>query len=351
MKPPVFVLGCPRSGTTLLYHMLLSSGGFALYRSETQFFDMILPRFGYLRSERSRESLIEQWLASHYFERSGLYGPMIKERMLSECGEGADFLRIVMESIAENQNVDRWAETTPAHLLYIPEIKRAFPDALILHVIRDGRDCALSLDRQGWIAPLPWDRKHPLLAAGLYWEWMVRKGRESGRATTDYMEVSFEELTSSPAPSLARIGEFINHDLDYDRIQSVAIGSVSRPNTSFADAIDREGFKPAGRWKSRFPKEELALFEMSAGDLLEELGYELTCSSHSLPGRINAKTRRSLYNLYFETKHWAKSHTPLSRFLTDTSLLRNGPHNSRGRERVAYSDEEISNKKMEGIKN
>jgi hypothetical protein len=330
MKPPVFVLGCPRSGTTLLYHMILSSGGFAVYRAETQFFDMILPRFGQLKSGKSREALMEQWLASHYFERSGLERKLIKERVLKECRGGADFLRIVMESIAESQNVDRWAETTPAHLLYIPEIKKAFPDALILHIIRDGRDCALSLDRQKWITPLPWDKNHRLLAAGSFWDWIVRKGRKHGRAIVpDYMEVHFEELIKEPVNTLARIGSFINHDLDYERIQQVAIGSVSKPNTSFDDGSAQKKFMPIGRWRERFPEEEIKLFEVGSGALLEELGYELACPACKLPERMNAKTRHSLYNLYFNTKQWVKSHTPLSRFMVDTSLLQRGPQYSR----------------------
>lgn len=335
MKPPVFVLGCPRSGTTLLYHMLLSSGGFAIYRAETQFFDMILPRFGYLKTERSREALLEQWLKSHYFERSGLDKEMIRARVLKECREGADFLRIVMESIAESQNVDRWAETTPAHLLYIPEIKKAFPDALVLHIIRDGRDCALSLDRQGWITPLPWDKDHRLLAAGSYWEWIVRKGRKHGRAIApDYMEIRFEDLIKKPAKTLAGIGSFIKHDLDYERIQKVAIGSVGKPNTSFGKGAEKTGFRPIGRWRKLFPKKERALFEMGSGALLEELGYELSSSNHH-SSELSAKTRHSLYNLYFETKQWAKSHTPLSRFMIDISLLRYGPQNLRHQSKMA----------------
>jgi hypothetical protein len=43
---PVFVVGCPRSGTTVLYHMLLSAGGFAVYRSESNVFNLLVTRFG-----------------------------------------------------------------------------------------------------------------------------------------------------------------------------------------------------------------------------------------------------------------------------------------------------------------
>src|SRR5713226_65909 len=70
-KAPVFVLGCPRSGTTVLYHMLLSAGGFAVYRAESNVFNLLVPRFGDLRSEKNRRRLLDYWLRSKLFHVSG----------------------------------------------------------------------------------------------------------------------------------------------------------------------------------------------------------------------------------------------------------------------------------------
>ena len=70
-----------------------------------------------------------------------------------------------MGDIAEQQGASRWGECTPEHLLYIDKIKRDIPDAKVIHVIRDGRDVAVSLDRQRWIRPFPWDKKQSLLVA------------------------------------------------------------------------------------------------------------------------------------------------------------------------------------------
>ena len=57
-KAPVFVLGCPRSGTTLLYHMLLSAGNFAVYRAESQVFNLLEPHFGSLSQAANRRKLL-----------------------------------------------------------------------------------------------------------------------------------------------------------------------------------------------------------------------------------------------------------------------------------------------------
>src|SRR5438309_4788233 len=216
-KQPVFVLGSPRSGTTLLYHMLLSAGDFAIYRTESNVFNLLVPRFGNLNVRGNRQKLMNAWLSSKLFTRSGLDAHEIEAKILEECRNGGDFLKMVMEEIACQQGVKRWADCTPEHLLYLSEIKRTIPDALVIHILRDGRDVALSLEKQGWIRPLPWDKNKCLLVAGLYWEWIVNRGRENGRRLGgDYMEVYFEELSLEPRKTLGRLGEFIGHDLDYD---------------------------------------------------------------------------------------------------------------------------------------
>src|SRR5215469_18344890 len=194
-RAPVFVLGCPRSGTTVLYHMLLSAGGFAVYRSESNVFNLLVPRFGDLRARKNREELMDHWLRSKLFRVSGLDAQQIRRKILEDCAGGGDFLRIVMDEITAQQGARLWAGCTPDHLLYMREIKREIPDALFVHIIRDGRDVALSYAKQGWAYPFPWDNGQQLAVAGLYWEWIVRRGRAQGRELgSDYYELHFEEL-------------------------------------------------------------------------------------------------------------------------------------------------------------
>ena len=135
-------------------------------------------------------------------------GPL-EERVMAECKNGGDFLRIIMEEMASKQGVERWADTTPEHLLHLHRIKETIPNALIIHIIRDGRDVALSTDKQGYIRRLPWDKTPSVMVAGMYWEWMVNKGRRDGRDLgEDYTEVRFEELVGRPRETLARLGSF-----------------------------------------------------------------------------------------------------------------------------------------------
>ena len=93
---PVFVVGCARSGTTLLYHTLLSSGGFANYRAEPAVFDLLRPKFGSFRSLKNRRNLVESWVRSAMFRASGLRREDIEPKVLSDCRSEGDFLAIVM---------------------------------------------------------------------------------------------------------------------------------------------------------------------------------------------------------------------------------------------------------------
>lgn len=318
---PVFVLGAPRSGTTLLYHMILSAGDFAVYRTESNVFNLLVPKFGDLHAKRQRERLMRVWLGSKLFERSGLEREAICEKILQDCHSGGDFLRIVMGEIARSQGVRRWADCTPEHLLYIHQIKRQIPEALIIHIIRDGRDVALSMAKQKWIRPFPWqDGQDPLLA-GLFWEWIVSKGRAFGRELgSDYFEVRFEDLVTNPTGTLSAVGSFIEHDLDYERIRRVAIGSVGEPNSSFSNPSSPEPFNPIGRWKQGFSSESLATFESAVGPLLESLGYSLATPNGQLPPPRKIQGRRALYRFCFESKFRLKSQTPLGHLLISSDL-------------------------------
>ena len=313
-KAPVFVIGCSRSGTTLLYHMLLSSGNFAVYRMESQIFTLLEPRFRPLSKPRNKRRMLDAWYSTRLYSRSGLEPSDIEPRIMAECENGGDFLRIIMEEMCRKQGVERWAETTPEHLLYIPRIKETIPNALIIHVIRDGRDVALSWEKLAQIRPFPWDRKRPAMAAAIYWEWIVNKGRQAGRKLGgDYVEVHYEDLVRNPAKVLQDLEPFIEHELDYARITEVGIGSVTKPNTAFEEGQQI----PVGRWKTALSLQETATLESLVGRTLEPLGYELSTKAAS---RSDLARMRTAYRLYFESKQYLKTRTPAGKFFVKRDL-------------------------------
>lgn len=319
-KPPVFIVGSPRSGTTLLYHMLLSSGGFAVYMTESKVFDLVFPRAGDLTTDKSRRKALDLWLDSRLFSLSGLERNRIEAEILTRCRNRGDFLRIVMEEIADLQHAERWADNTPEHILYLTTIKNEIPDSKIIHILRDGRDVALSLSRKHWIRTFPWDMNRQLLVAGLYWEWLVLKGRLFGHAIgSDYLELRFEDLLSRPNEQLAKIGVFIDHDLDPVRVRQRAIGSVRDPNTSFREEFhSKTSFDPVGRWRRSLSREEIATLERLIGATLTSLGYALASPNAASRGGWQS-FMRTLYGRFWDSKFWLKTNTPLARVFANAN--------------------------------
>jgi len=307
-KAPVFVLGCVRSGTTWLYHMLLSAGNFAVYRTESNVFNVLEPRAGDLAKESNRRELLKLWQPTRMFQRSGLAMADLESSVLADCRNGGDFLRTYMEMIARQQGVERWADCTPEHILYLERIHQTIPDALVIHVIRDGRDVALSTEKQKWIRPFFWDKGGELLAAAMFWEWMVFNGRRAGQKMgTQYREVRYEDLVLKPRETLAELSSFVGQDLDYDQILKAGIGSVSKPNTSFECGSAEAEFSPLGRWKQALSEEALVQLEVVLGSALTELGYPLSTKPASIVNQSKLQLRRNLYRSYFDSKLFLKN--------------------------------------------
>jgi hypothetical protein len=312
-KAPVFVVGSARSGNTMLYHMLLSSGHFPIYRTEPLVFDLLVPRFGDLRSAAVRRKLMRYWLRSRQFRRSGLDARQITEKVMTSVSNGGDFLRAVMEEMARAGGYQRWTVWGPDNLLYLPDIKRQIPEALFIHVVRDGRDVAVALNRKQFIRPFPWDRNYRLFVSALHWMWKVQTGRHDARTLgADYLEVHFEDLVLNPSETLERIGTFIGQTLDYERIQK--IGAVRRPNTSFTEELEARNFSPVGRWKNLLSQDQIARLEYLTGDLLVELGYPLPHPQRANLG-FRLRAMRSLYPAFYDLKEWLKTTTPVGRFV------------------------------------
>jgi hypothetical protein len=314
-------VGSARSGTNLLYDTLLSSGDFAVYRTEPAVFDLLVPKFGDLSKRHNRARLLPVWFKSYQYHLSGLEREFIEQKILDDCHNAGDFLVLVMNEIARPQGVSRWAVWGPDNLLHMRAIASTIPTALFIHMIRDGRDVALSLCKKNFVRPFPWDRKRTLVAAGLHWKWKVERGREFGRQIKDrYLEVHFEDLVARPTKALAEIGRFIGREFDYDQIRRKSIGTLTRPNSAYSGADGALTSEPVGRWKTHLSKSEIAQLESTCGPLLAELGYLLEFPP-APPKEFSLKLMCQLYPAFFGSKEWLRSNTPLGRFV-DTYRLR-----------------------------
>jgi hypothetical protein len=141
---------------------------------------------------------------------------------------------------------------------------------------------------------------------------MVSKGRRDGsRMGPDYLEVHYEDVVEKPRETLAQIGAFIDHDLDYDRIQQNAQGSMVDPNSSFRGDGQEKESNPVGRWKTVLTAEETAQMEYLIGRELQAAGYSVT-PEEKRRAEFPVRLMRLLYPVYFDLKQWLKTKTPLA---------------------------------------
>src|SRR4029077_1356194 len=129
-------------------------------------------------------------------------------------------------------------------------------------------------------------------------------GQELG---ADYTEIHFEQLVAEPQIALARLSSFLDHALDYERIQRVALGSVAKPNTSFKTVPEAE-FNPVGRWKEQLTPRQLTRIEGLIGATLTDLGYPLVTPGKEAGNRLELAGRLFLYRRFFDLKlRWKNS--------------------------------------------
>src|SRR5579863_7132368 len=321
-RRPVFVMGCHRSGTNLLYDTLLSAGGFAVYRGFLPIYKILIPRFGHPENPASRRKIVDTFLGSKGFARSGLQASDLSSKLMEHGRTGGDFLRIIMGEIAAKQSATRWAVYDPDNVLHVARIKVDLPDALFVHIIRDGRDVALSLMKMGEFRPFPWSRQaRGLLETAVYWDWMVQTGRRHGQKIPgDYLEIHYEDLVGDPRHTLATLGQFLDHDLDYERIQNASLGRLSEPNSSFRDEPKQSRQNPVNRWKERLSDQEVADLETLIGPSLEQSGYSLTAPAKKRRPSLRHRWLASVYPQFLDSKLWLKQNTPIGRLANISSL-------------------------------
>ena len=297
----------------------MSAGNFAVFRSETEAYSRLGPRYGGFARKTHRLRFLRDWFPSEFFLRTGLTPSQIGDKIEKHCRSPADFLRIVLGSVAQLQGADRWIESTPESGLYLKQILRDFPRAHVIHMIRDGRDVAASMNRTKWYRPFFWDRGNPSFRAIAYWDWLVRNVRRFGRQFPDnYCEIHFEDLVNCPSKTLQQLGIFLEEQLDWEIIQRVGIGAVSWPNSFFTEEGDPSIFPPVGRWKKIFSVSETEQLESIAGELLSELGYVRTTDRQNNLSKI---VFRSLYRVRFTSRHRLKHCLPFAHKFVESTVL------------------------------
>ncbi len=274
---PVIIVGFPRSGTTLLLHILLSSGVFSTYDfSETHFFSHYFRRYGSLTNKKNKIKFLESISKSDWLTSSSITLDQLIERAKPKDNDYGSYFTAFMSLTAEQDNKTRWVEKTPYHMLYIPEINHALPKAKYILVVRDPRDSVLSVLSYGWSGGL-FGGFAKVAAA---WDWHTNTTRKLlDKEKVSYITVKYEDLTSNTENTLCQISDFLSINLNLDELNKDGVGVLQGSNSSHSTDDSKTTTKSraikasGGRWKNKVPINEIQKIEYITRNTLYNYGY------------------------------------------------------------------------------
>lgn len=270
---PIFIVGAPRSGTTLLRYMLCSHPRIYI-PPESNF----IPRFFRRRpgAPMNRRQAI-QVLATIFRQRLFIkdWQRSIPEPTVFVDGlpdlTPATFLDTLYSQYASQYGAARWGDKSPIYTGYMDLIAEIFPSAQFVHLIRDGRDVALST-----IASYK-DRFYvDLYFAARTWRQRIRKAFESASRldSARYHEVRYEQLAADPEGELRKICGFLGEEYLPAMTEPHKIAQQLHPSQGIHSATRQPPTtQSSGRWRKEMCGADQRLFQAVAGDLLNELGY------------------------------------------------------------------------------
>jgi hypothetical protein len=274
---PIFVFGCPRSGTTLLSLMLHSHSRIAI-PPETRFLMPVYRRrkeFGDLTVRENRRDLALYILRTPgmKFRHLGLPRPPLRKQIVQGPPTIGSALGTVYRGYAQRFGKERWGDKRPTYFRNVDAIRTLFPDVQFVHLIRDGRDCVASLKRMSW-----WQQDS--IDAMAMWTHSVDCGRRAARrlpADTFYA-VHYEQLVTDPRGQLMALCDFLGEDFEESMLESHRVAAPELPEKQrtewHANTAKQVNAAAIGGYAEGLEPWELRLFEFVAGARLRRLGYD-----------------------------------------------------------------------------
>lgn len=272
---PIFVVGAGRSGTTMLQLMLNAHPNIAII-GELHYFDTIQQIQKWVPELNSPGSIDK---FKYYLRRCEHYSliPFMDELVDCVCERLVDaplpsyekFYQFIMEEYAVRQSASRFGEKTPANVRYLDELLQIFPDAKIVHLVRDPRAVAASTVK------MPGASRNVLIHA-LSWKYDILLGRYA-KERAAYIEVRYEDLVQYPREELKRITAFIGENYDEHMLNFHKSASKFLKNEPWKDGTKEPvNAAPIDKWKQQLTPSETLVVESVSGSVMDKFNYMKT---------------------------------------------------------------------------
>ncbi len=295
---PIFILGVHRSGTTLLNLMLDCHSRIAIPYESYFFIDYYKNKnsFGDLQSIDNRITLVKSILSERYVQQWD-QNISADDIDIDECVSLEKTINQIYTVYAKCFDKDIWGDKTPLYIEHIDIINKMFPTARFVHIIRDGRDVALSTVQQYWGA-------NDFVSAIKHWERTLVTARKMLHMLPRerYIELKFENLVLNPSKEIKKITDFLEVNFE----EAMTHSYMNKAANKVGDRITKHhkhltsspSESQAFKWKKNLKSVDQAIAHEIAGPILAELGYPEGCTTHPY------KTLRKAYHRIREAYKW-----------------------------------------------
>jgi hypothetical protein len=281
---PIFIVGTPRSGTTLLRVLLNRHPELAIC-DESHYFYYVYTRrkaFGNLSDPKNRKLLIDRYLAIYRIRRLGFDHNNLASYLMQYGDSYPNFFKALLEYYASQLKKSRCGEKTPHHALFIDVLLEWFPECRLIHLVRDPRGVVASLMR------MPWGSKS-IATNARSWVHYVRTAERASH-NPNFLRIYYEDLILKPDETLGQICEFTNLPYLSGHWMSTRQSDLLETSSEWwfqraRGPLDKERI---GNWREELTPEQIARTEFFTGDVMKELGYTPICSRLVYNDQISA---------------------------------------------------------------
>jgi hypothetical protein len=273
---PIFVVGCPRSGTTLLSLMIHAHPRLAM-PPETRFLVKTWRKrrqFGNLETEELRRALADMITSTGKisFREAGFDPDTMRPLIMSAPPTIGSAFGVVFREFARLHGKARWGDKRPAYYQEVDVLLRLFPDAQIVHVMRDGRACVASLKG------MPWWKLDSVgsMAAWSFSEYCMRRNQRRLPADVFYA-LRYESLVADPEAELRKLCAFLDEEFDESMLDPQRVIGVVPERKVWHESL-KAGINASAveSWRSGLEPWELGLMETVLRRKLRRNGYMIS---------------------------------------------------------------------------
>lgn len=269
-KGPLFISGMPRSGTKLLRDLMNNHSNISIPEHESHFIPMMIRTYGLdidLNNDNNLTEVLKTFRGTKFYGNYPQHAAAISLNAIKEAlpdRNWATVLEYIFRTFAPDQGYESfiWGDKTPGYILHYDLLKKIFPHARFVHIIRDPRDYALSVNNA-------WGRS--MFRAAQRWHETMQKIRSKPKGDHEYLEVFYEGLLDDPAKVLAQICEFAGETYEED------MPTLRKPTENLGDAKGKSAIMKGNKNKflERIPTEKLKRIEELVCAEAEKMRYTM----------------------------------------------------------------------------